>query len=129
MHLPAGHQAGCGCPACGLALREIGQDVSEVLDYEPGSFHVVRHVRPKLACSGCKDILQAAAPSRPIERVMAGAGMLAHVLVGKYCRPPCATSTITSVVRGGSWCFIEDEGGPLGVGLQEQAPNHLKLLG
>ena len=48
MHLPAGHQAGCGCPACGLALREIGQDVSEVLDYEPGSFHVVRHVRPKL---------------------------------------------------------------------------------
>ena len=54
---------------------------SEVLDYEPGSFHVVRHVRPKLACSGCKDILQAAAPSRPIERVMAGAGMLAQVLV------------------------------------------------
>jgi transposase len=85
MHLPADHQAGCGCPACGLALREIGQDVSEVLDYEPGSFHVVRHVRPKLACSSCKDIQQAAAPSRPIERVMAGAGLLAHVLVSKYC--------------------------------------------
>jgi transposase len=85
MHLPAGHLADCGCPACGLTLREIGQDVSEVLDYEPGSFHVVRHVRPKLACSGCKDIVQAAAPSRPIERVMAGAGMLAHVLVSKYC--------------------------------------------
>jgi transposase len=85
MHLPSGHQAGCGCPACGLALREIGQDVSEVLDYEPGSFYVVRHVRPKLACSGCKGIVQAAAPSRPIERVMAGAGMLAHVLVSKYC--------------------------------------------
>jgi transposase len=85
MHLPAGHQAGCGCPACGLALREIGQDVSEVLDYEPGSFHVVRHVRPKLACSSCKDIKQATAPSRPIDRVMAGAGLLAHVLVSKYC--------------------------------------------
>jgi transposase len=85
MHLPAGHQAGCGCPACGFALREIGQDISEVLDYEPGSFHVVRHVRPKLACSGCKDIKQAAAASRPIDRVMAGAGMLAHVLVSKYC--------------------------------------------
>lgn len=42
VHLPDGHQAGCGCPACGLALREIGQDISEVLDYEPGSFHVVR---------------------------------------------------------------------------------------
>jgi transposase len=85
VHLPTGHQAGCGCPACGLALREIGQDVSEVLDYEPGSFHVVRHVRPKLACSGCKAIKQAAAPSRAIERVLAGAGMLAHVLVSKYC--------------------------------------------
>lgn len=85
MHLPAGHQAGCGCPACGLALREIGQDVSEVLDYEPGRFHVVRHVRPKLACSSCKDIQQAAAPSRPIDRLMAGAGLLAHVTVSKYC--------------------------------------------
>ena len=85
VHQPPGHLAHCGCPACGLALREIGQDISEVLDYEPGSFHVVRHVRPKLACSGCKDISQAAAPARPIERVMAGAGMLAHVLVSKYC--------------------------------------------
>jgi transposase len=85
MHLPEGHQADCGCPACGRALREIGQDVSEVLDYEPGSFHVVRHVRPKLSCSGCQDIKQAAAPARPIDRVMAGAGMLAHVLVSKYC--------------------------------------------
>lgn len=84
MHWPTDHQAGCGCPACGLALREIGQDVSEVLDYEPGSFHVVRHVRPKLACGGCRDIKQAAAPSRPIDRLMAGAGMLAHVLVSKY---------------------------------------------
>lgn len=85
MHLPAGHQAGCGCPACGLALREIGEDITEVLDCEPGSFHVVRQVRPMLACSGCKDILQATAPSRPIDRVMSGAGMLAHVLVSKYC--------------------------------------------
>ena len=85
MHWPAGHEAGCGCPACGVMLREIGRDVSEVLDYEPGSFHVVRHVRPKLACGGCRDILQAAAPNRSIDRVMAGAGMLAHVLVSKYC--------------------------------------------
>ncbi|MFT3815867.1 MAG: IS66 family transposase [Acidovorax sp.] len=85
VHLPDGHQADCGCPACGLALREIGQDVSEVLDYEPGSFHVVRHVRPKLACRGCQDIRQAATPDRPIDRVTAGAGMLSHVLVSKYC--------------------------------------------
>ncbi len=81
---PLAHDGGCDCQACRRALREIGQDVSEVLDYEPGSFHVVRHVRPRLACTGCKTITQAAAPSRPVERGMAGPGLLAHVLVGKY---------------------------------------------
>lgn len=82
MHTP---HSGCSCEACGRGLREIGQDVSEVLDYEPGSFHVVRHVRPKLACTRCSTITQAPAPSRPIDRCMAGTGLLAHVLVSKYC--------------------------------------------
>lgn len=81
VHTPNGR---CDCQACGVTLREIGQDVSEVLDYEPGSFHVVRHVRPRLACAGCATITQAPAPSRPVERGMAGAGLRAHVLVGKY---------------------------------------------
>ncbi|MBB4843174.1 hypothetical protein HNP55_001693 [Paucibacter oligotrophus] len=71
---PSGPDGGCDCRACGRALREIGQDFSEVLDYEPGSFHVVRHVRPRLACTNCKTIAQAAAPSRSVERGMAGAG-------------------------------------------------------
>ncbi|TDP62592.1 IS66 family transposase [Roseateles toxinivorans] len=85
VHAPlSGSDGGCDCQACGRALREIGQDVSEVLDYEPGSFHVVRHVRPRLACTDCKTITQTAAPSRPVERGMAGAGLLAHVLVSKY---------------------------------------------
>ena len=81
---PSGSDGRCDCQACGRALREIGQDICEVLDYEPGSFHVVRHVRPRLACIGCATVTQAAAPSRPVERGMAGAGLLAHVLVGKY---------------------------------------------
>ena len=82
VHTP---QGGCDCEACGRSLREIGQDVSEVLDYEPGTFHVVRHVRPKLACATCSTITQAPAPSRPIDRCMAGTGLLTHVLVSKYC--------------------------------------------
>jgi transposase len=82
VHTP---HSGCDCEACGHGLREIGQDVSEVLDYEPGTFHVVRHVRPKLACASCSTIRQAPAPSRPIDRCMAGIGLLAHVLVSKYC--------------------------------------------
>ena len=81
VHTPLG---GCGCTACGGGLREIGQDVSEVLDYEPGTFHVVRHVRPKLACAGCKTITQALAPSRPMDRCMAGAGLLTHIAVSKF---------------------------------------------
>ncbi|MBV8867774.1 MAG: IS66 family transposase, partial [Acidobacteriaceae bacterium] len=72
------------CPSCGGALRPLGEDVSEVLEYVPASFKVLRHVRPKLSCSGCERIVQAPAPSRPIERGLAGPGLLAHVLVAKY---------------------------------------------
>ncbi len=75
----------CGCSACGGRLRQIGQDVSEQLEYVPSRFKVIRHVRPKLACMACESIFQAAAPSRPIARSVAGPGLLAHVLVAKYC--------------------------------------------
>jgi transposase len=73
-----------GCPDCGGELRPLGEDVSEMLEYVPASFYVVRQVRPKLSCKGCERIVQAAAPSRPIERGLAGPGLLAHVLVSKY---------------------------------------------
>src|ERR1700728_2359985 len=74
----------CACPACGGAMRLLGEDVSEVLEYIPERYKVIRHVRPKLACVRCEKIIQAAAPSRPIARGLAGPGMLAHVLVSKY---------------------------------------------
>ena len=80
-HLPEHQQ----CPDCGNALRQIGEDVAEVLEYIPARFKVIRHVRPKLACRCCDCIVQAAAPSRPIARGMAGANLLSHVLVSKYC--------------------------------------------
>ena len=75
----------CGCTACGGRLRRIGEDVSEQLEYVPSRFKVIRHVRPKLACTACEAIFQAAAPSRPIARGIAGPGVLANVLVSKYC--------------------------------------------
>ena len=78
------HAAPCACPRCGGALRPLGEDVTEVLDYVPGSFRVTRHVRPKLSCRGCEVIAQAPAPSLPIHRGLAGPGLLAHVLVAKY---------------------------------------------
>jgi transposase len=73
------------CPGCGGALREFGEDVSEVLEYVPESFKVIRHVRPKFSCGHCETVVEAPAPSRPIPRSYAGPGLLAHVLVAKYC--------------------------------------------
>jgi transposase len=72
------------CPDCGSRLRLLGEDVSEMLEYVPASFKVIRQVRPKLSCCGCERIVQAPAPSRPIDRGLAGPGLLAHVLVAKY---------------------------------------------
>jgi len=72
------------CPDCGGRLRPLGEDVSEMLEYVPARFKVIRRVRPKLSCSGCERIVQEPAPSRPIDRGLAGPALLAHVLVSKY---------------------------------------------
>jgi transposase len=72
------------CPSCGGTLSKLGEDVAEILEYVPAQFKVLRQVRPKLACTTCDTIVQAPAPSRPIERGLAGPGLLAHVLVSKY---------------------------------------------
>lgn len=74
----------CDCPACGKQMRPLGEDVSEVLDFLPSFFKVIRHVRPKLACGHCAKVVQQPAPSRPIARGMAGPGLLAQVVVAKY---------------------------------------------
>src|ERR1700723_4047658 len=73
------------CPDCGGELRKFGEDISDILDYLPANFVVIRYVRPKLSCGHCERIVQAPAPSRPIARGVAGPGLLAHVLVSKYC--------------------------------------------
>ncbi|WP_027867328.1 IS66 family transposase [Massilia alkalitolerans] len=87
-HLPREERvqapAGDACPDCGGNLKHLGEDVSEQLEYVPASFRVIRHVRPKLACACCDTIVQAPAASRPIERGLAGPGLLAHVLVAKF---------------------------------------------
>ena len=87
-HLPretVTHQDTCRCPECGGDLKRLGEDVSEVLEYMPAQFKVIRHARPKLRCGRCQTIVQAPAPTRPITRGLAGPGLLAHVLVSKYC--------------------------------------------
>jgi transposase len=74
----------CTCPDCGSAMRSLGEDISELLDFIPGYFKVIRHVRPKLSCGRCSRVMQLPAPSRPIERGMPAPGLLAQVIVAKY---------------------------------------------
>ena len=84
VHQPAGDGA-CTCPDCGGSMAKLGEDVTEVLDYVPGHFQVIRHVRPKFACCACDAITQAPAPAMPTPRGRATPAMLAHLLVAKYC--------------------------------------------
>ena len=64
-HLPREelrHSAPCTCPSCGGALRKIGDEVTETLDYVPGRFKVIRHIREKLSCRACDTVVAAPAP-------------------------------------------------------------------
>ena len=72
------------CPDCGGALRQFGEDVSEQLERVPASYKVIQHVRPKFACRACEQVVQAPAPTRPIDQGLPGPGLLAHVLVSKF---------------------------------------------
>ena len=73
------------CTDCGGGLKHLGEDVTEELEYVPARFIVKRFVRPRLACTRCESFHQAPLPARPIERGRPGPGLLAHVLVSKYC--------------------------------------------
>ena len=79
VHAPDDH-----CPDCGTALQRLGEDVSEMLEYVPARFKVIRQVRPKLSCKCCQRIVQMPAPIRPIDRGLPGPGLLAHVAVSKF---------------------------------------------
>jgi transposase len=80
LHAPAS----CHCPDCGAAMRKLGEDISEMLDFVPGYFKVLRHVRPKFSCGHCARVIQLPAPSRPIDRGLPAPGLLAQVIVAKY---------------------------------------------
>ena len=73
------------CPCCGGTLHDAGETVSEMLDWVPARLRVIRIRRPKYGCRSCGKIHQASAPERPIAKGLATSGLLAHVLVSKYC--------------------------------------------
>jgi transposase len=66
------------CAQCGGALRRLGEDVTEELEYLPGRFSAPRIVRPRMACTGCEAFTQASLPSGApfsgIENALSGNG-------------------------------------------------------
>jgi transposase len=89
-HLPRHevvHEASdCACPTCGgRDFLKAGTVETEVLEYVPSSFRVVRHLQPRFVCKGCDGEVIADMPSLPIERGKPGPGLVAHVLIAKYC--------------------------------------------
>lgn len=78
------------CPCCGSQRREIGAEESWQIEYYPGRFERIQHVRKKYACPGCERngggarIEAAAKPEAPVEKGLAGPGLLAYIVTSKF---------------------------------------------
>ncbi len=73
------------CPDCGEMRTPFGEEISEQLEYEPAKMHVIEHARLKYVCKACEgNIAIADKPRQPIEKCLAGPGLLAQVVVNKY---------------------------------------------
>jgi transposase len=78
------------CPCCGVERKEIGADESWQIEYIPGRFERLHHVRKKYACPGCEKAGEnpqmevAAKPEVAIEKGMAGPGLLAYIVTSKF---------------------------------------------
>ncbi len=72
------------CPQCRSELQHIGEETSERLEYVPASLHVIEEACQKYACTKGCTVVTAVKPPAPVEKGMAGPGLLAHVAVSKY---------------------------------------------
>ena len=78
------------CPCCGLTRQEIGADESWQVEYLPGHFERIHHVRKKYACTSCEtngenpSIHTAKKPETAINKGLAGPGLLAYIVTSKF---------------------------------------------
>jgi len=78
------------CPCCGIERKEIGTDESWQVEYLPGHFERIHHLRKKYACSSCESnghnpqMETAAKPEMAIDKGMAGPGLLAYIATSKF---------------------------------------------
>ena len=77
--------------SCGAALQRMGEETCEKLEIIPQQLKVIRHIRPKYVCKKCNGVEGAAAvkiaplPPQIIEKSIATPGLLAYILVSKFC--------------------------------------------
>ncbi len=78
------------CPCCGAERKEIGSDESWQVEYLPGHFERIHHVRRKYACPGCESngdnphMETTAKPETAIDKGMAGPGLLSYIVTSKF---------------------------------------------
>jgi transposase len=64
--------------------KKMGEEITEVLEYEPGELFVKKYIRPKYARQDNAGVLIGSLPSRPLEKAIAGEGLLAQIIIDKY---------------------------------------------
>jgi len=73
------------CAQCGEARQKIGEEIARRIEYIPGHFVHHEHRLSKYACANCREgVVTAPGPQRILERSIADASVLAHVVVSKY---------------------------------------------
>jgi transposase len=83
-------EADKSCPWCGEMRQKIGEEVSWQVEFIPGRFERIEHVRVKYACTHCEQnaanpqITLEDKPVQPIDKGMAGPGLLAYIVTSKY---------------------------------------------
>jgi transposase len=88
VHELSAEERACAC--CGVERKEIGQEESWQIEYVPGRFERIHHVRKKYACLGCEingespRIETAAKPETAIDKGLAGPGLLAYIVTSKF---------------------------------------------
>jgi transposase len=64
--------------------KKMGEEITEVLEYQPGELFVKKYIRHKYAKQNNEGVLIGGLPVRPLEKAMAGEGLLAQIVIDKY---------------------------------------------
>jgi transposase len=76
------------CACCGQAKVKIGEETTSRLDYRPASLVHVQIARmkygPSCKCEEGGVVIASVPDAAPVDRGLAGPGLLAHVVVSKY---------------------------------------------